>query len=148
MKKNLFPKEKGQGLVEYAFILLLVSIVVIAAMMILGPIIGGVVPDKYQQNAELLSGVDMQYGPESGHPSPLSGDSIGLNNVATKIAKSSCVHIDLPKDKTIKVGTLYQYPEDIDVSLVPVGDKVAASICNSDPGADVYVYVALVTLPH
>jgi pilus assembly protein Flp/PilA len=36
------PKEKGQGLVEYALILVLVAIVVIAALMILGPIIGQV----------------------------------------------------------------------------------------------------------
>ena len=33
-------KEKGQGLVEYALILVLVAIVVIAALMVLGPIIG------------------------------------------------------------------------------------------------------------
>jgi len=32
------PKEKGQGLVEYALILVLVAIVVIATLMILGPI--------------------------------------------------------------------------------------------------------------
>ena len=36
------PKEQGQGLVEYALILVLVAIVVIAALMILGPIIGNV----------------------------------------------------------------------------------------------------------
>jgi pilus assembly protein Flp/PilA len=36
------PKEKGQGLVEYALILVLVAIVVIASLMILGPIIGNV----------------------------------------------------------------------------------------------------------
>lgn len=34
------PMEKGQGLVEYALILVLVAIVVIAALMILGPVIG------------------------------------------------------------------------------------------------------------
>ena len=34
------PKEKGQGLVEYALILVLVAIVVIAVLMILGPTIG------------------------------------------------------------------------------------------------------------
>ena len=34
------PKEKGKGLVEYALILVLVAIVVIAALMILGPVIG------------------------------------------------------------------------------------------------------------
>ncbi len=32
--------EKGQGLVEYALILVVVAIVVLAALMILGPIIG------------------------------------------------------------------------------------------------------------
>lgn len=37
-KKN----QKGQGLVEYALILVLVAIIVIAALMILGPIIGQV----------------------------------------------------------------------------------------------------------
>lgn len=34
------PKEKGQGLVEYAIILALVAIVVIAVMNLLGPKIG------------------------------------------------------------------------------------------------------------
>ncbi len=32
--------ERGQGLVEYAFILLLVVIVVIAVLIILGPLVG------------------------------------------------------------------------------------------------------------
>ena len=36
------PKQKGQGLVEYALILVLVAIVVIAVLMLLGPIIGNV----------------------------------------------------------------------------------------------------------
>jgi len=35
-------KTKGQGLVEYALILVLVALVVIAALMILGPVIGNV----------------------------------------------------------------------------------------------------------
>jgi len=34
------PKEKGQGLVEYAIILALVAIIVIAVMRLLGPKIG------------------------------------------------------------------------------------------------------------
>ena len=36
------PKERGQGLVEYALILVLVAIVVIAVLAILGPAIGNV----------------------------------------------------------------------------------------------------------
>ena len=36
------PNEEGQGLVEYALILVLVAIVVIAVLLLLGPIIGNV----------------------------------------------------------------------------------------------------------
>jgi pilus assembly protein Flp/PilA len=39
------PKEKGQGLVEYALILVLISVVVIVVMNILGPTIGNVFSD-------------------------------------------------------------------------------------------------------
>lgn len=46
-------KEKGQGLVEYALILVLVSIVVIAALMIMGPVIGNV----FSEINSSLSGV-------------------------------------------------------------------------------------------
>jgi pilus assembly protein Flp/PilA len=35
-------KEKGQGMVEYALILVLVAVVVIAALTILGPLVGKV----------------------------------------------------------------------------------------------------------
>ena len=34
------PKEKGQGLVEYALILVLVALVVIVILALLGPVIG------------------------------------------------------------------------------------------------------------
>jgi len=40
MHMIFFQKERGQGLVEYALILVLVAIVVIAALMVLGPVIG------------------------------------------------------------------------------------------------------------
>jgi pilus assembly protein Flp/PilA len=43
VKAMLFePKEKGQGLVEYALILVLVAIVVIVILVILGPAISNV----------------------------------------------------------------------------------------------------------
>jgi pilus assembly protein Flp/PilA len=34
------PREKGQGLVEYALILVLVAVVVIVILALLGPVIG------------------------------------------------------------------------------------------------------------
>ena len=43
------PKEKGQGLVEYALILVLVAVVVIVVMRILGPTIGNVFSQIIQQ---------------------------------------------------------------------------------------------------
>jgi pilus assembly protein Flp/PilA len=39
------PKEKGQGLVEYALILVLVAVVVIVVLQVLGPLIGNVFTD-------------------------------------------------------------------------------------------------------
>jgi len=39
-RRGMHVSDRGQGLVEYALILVLVAIVVIAALIILGPIIG------------------------------------------------------------------------------------------------------------
>ena len=36
------PREEGQGLVEYALILVLIAVVVIAILVILGPVIANV----------------------------------------------------------------------------------------------------------
>jgi len=47
------PREKGQGLVEYALILVLVAIVVIAILLLLGPAIGNI----FSQIVEALRGV-------------------------------------------------------------------------------------------
>jgi pilus assembly protein Flp/PilA len=41
-KVIFLPSQEGQGLVEYALILVLVAIVVIAIMLLLGPTIGNV----------------------------------------------------------------------------------------------------------
>jgi pilus assembly protein Flp/PilA len=42
MNLHYLPREKGQGLVEYALILVLVAIVVVAILLILGPQIGNI----------------------------------------------------------------------------------------------------------
>jgi pilus assembly protein Flp/PilA len=39
------PKEKGQGLVEYALILILVAVVVIAVILILKPVLTPIIAD-------------------------------------------------------------------------------------------------------
>jgi pilus assembly protein Flp/PilA len=41
------PNEEGQGLVEYALILVLIAIVVIAVLLLLGPIVGNVFSTIY-----------------------------------------------------------------------------------------------------
>jgi pilus assembly protein Flp/PilA len=43
------PKEKGQGLVEYALILVFVAIVVIVVLALLGPVIGNVFSNMIKQ---------------------------------------------------------------------------------------------------
>lgn len=42
------PREQGQGIVEYALILVLVAIVVIAILALLGPAIGNVFSTIYK----------------------------------------------------------------------------------------------------
>ena len=42
MLDRLFHRERGQGLVEYALIIALIAIVVIAILILLGPAIGSV----------------------------------------------------------------------------------------------------------
>jgi pilus assembly protein Flp/PilA len=43
VNKVLFlPHEEGQGLVEYALILVLIAIVVIAILLLVGPVVGNV----------------------------------------------------------------------------------------------------------
>lgn len=42
MLDRLFNRERGQGLVEYALIIALIAIVVIAILILLGPAIGSV----------------------------------------------------------------------------------------------------------
>jgi len=37
-----YVKERGQGLIEYAFLLVLIAVLVIAVLLILGPVIGNV----------------------------------------------------------------------------------------------------------
>jgi len=43
------PREEGQGLVEYALILVLVAVVVIVILALLGPIIGNVFSNVVMQ---------------------------------------------------------------------------------------------------
>ena len=49
------PKEKGQGLVEYALILVLIAVVVIAILVILGPRIANVFSEINDQMGTVVS---------------------------------------------------------------------------------------------
>ena len=75
--------QTGQGLVEYALILVLVSIVVIAALMILGPTIGTI----FSQINSSLSGVDT-----SGVlPPPVDCSSQEASLIAANNAFNTCM---------------------------------------------------------
>jgi len=45
------PHERGQGLVEYAFLLVLIAMIVIVVLLILGPTIGNVFSNLSSQLA-------------------------------------------------------------------------------------------------
>jgi pilus assembly protein Flp/PilA len=62
MEKSLMH-EDGQGLVEYALILVLVAIVVIAILLQLGPAVGNVFSDVVAALTETDSGVISSVGP-------------------------------------------------------------------------------------
>jgi pilus assembly protein Flp/PilA len=62
--KKVLKREKGQGLVEYALILVLIAIVVIAILALLGPSVGGVYSNIVcaLENDGSISGVDVTPG--------------------------------------------------------------------------------------
>ena len=49
------PKEKGQGLVEYALILVLIAVVVIAILVVLGPQIANVFSEISNQMGDVAT---------------------------------------------------------------------------------------------
>ena len=84
--KNLKKQEKGQGLVEYALILVLVAIVVIGALMILGPVIGNVFT-KVNSSLSTVSAGNAETG---GTTSPLTDEQTAvLNHVCGKYSGST-----------------------------------------------------------
>ena len=74
--------EKGQGLVEYALILVLVAIVVIGALMILGPIIGNSFSTINNSLSSVASG--------GGSPSCPVGWSCGTVSCSLNTAYVAC----------------------------------------------------------
>jgi pilus assembly protein Flp/PilA len=62
---------KGQGLVEYALILVLVAIVVIAALMLLGPIAGNVFSDVNNSLSGVVAILPTPIPPTTAPPTPI-----------------------------------------------------------------------------
>lgn len=68
-KKSI--KQKGQALVEYAFLLVLVCSVLLATLALVGPSIGNVFSSIYS-NMSTASATSPTATPESHHPAPVS----------------------------------------------------------------------------
>ncbi len=155
--KFLFPKrsEKGQGLVEYALILVLVAIVVIAALMILGPLVeqalSGVNEDLATQevvsaeytnpaNISLLS--DAQFV-KAGHNSPylISSAAEGYTPI---YFEEGCHKLDVPDGYRVKFGTASPYNEGY-LGIV-LADNMY-TLCNSTPDTKIGVVIVFLELP-
>lgn len=95
--------EKGQGLVEYALILVLVAIIVIAILMLLGPTVGAV----FSEVTDALLNM--------GRPHPITGVSVTRNgmsvHVFVTVAESTTVTVTLPGEtpKTETFSGTYEF---------------------------------------
>jgi pilus assembly protein Flp/PilA len=108
---NSVNHDKGQGLVEYAMIMILVALVVIAALAILGPIVGNVFSRISNPLTVLEGSTDV---PGSNTPGDAiaafcSGNSTGTN-VHVYVNSTTGTYLALSHDSTIPTGyTLVLY---------------------------------------
>ncbi len=79
------PSEKGQGLVEYALILVLVSVVVLAVLLISGPTLGNVF-------TEVVSAIDNPGGGGGG------GGEEDVVSITTAAYSAGNLHLDATSD--------------------------------------------------
>ncbi len=80
-------RKKGQGLVEYSLILVLVGIIVIAALMILGPVIGNV----FSQINNSLSGISAVEIGEITTPPPIDCSAQQASFITALNAYNACM---------------------------------------------------------
>ncbi len=142
----MFPKskEKGQGLVEYALILVLVAIVVISALMILGPVIGNVFSKVNIDLAVAAADTDVSRSLLSEAPML---DYKASNPSKISLANNERVYVPVEAGcetyptygNRVKVGTPYQHPEEI--SVVMLSDK-EFKVCSNATGATVHLVIA------
>ncbi|KKT42849.1 MAG: hypothetical protein UW64_C0015G0004 [Microgenomates group bacterium GW2011_GWC1_44_37] len=99
-------KEKGQGLVEYAVILVMIAIVVVAALLFLGPIIEkGFNSDFDNKNIIVPSNDIPAHAKEIAHPKPIDAVDVpmGISDYLLEQPRSysishlSCLYVWLPE---------------------------------------------------
>jgi pilus assembly protein Flp/PilA len=100
-KKN----QKGQGLVEYALILVLVAIVVIAALMILGPIIGNVFSKVNSSLSNVSAGSGVVEAPIPASCTSGSASASGHTVCNSLMNQNNCTHNTL--DHSTDICTWY-----------------------------------------
>ena len=132
---KIFKKASGQGMVEYALILVLVAIIVIGALMILEPILGVATA----VNKEALSMAPIIY--DYGNPIYLPmGTQV---NSYIKVDYEECQTIQSGKHY-LKAGTTYQDPSVIKITHQ---DDGTYEICNDLRGTSIDVIFDLYDAP-
>jgi Flp pilus assembly pilin Flp len=140
------PKEKGQTLLSYVLILVLVAIFVIAMLMILGPVIGNVFSQVDRKlsisivNSEVNRSLmemapTLDYGPTN--PFSLSGSSNQHEYVPVEVGCETYPSYG----NNVKIGTSYQHPEEI--TAVVLSPK-EFEICSNAVGATVHMVIVLI----
>lgn len=147
-----FFKSKGQGLVEYALVLVLVAIVVIAALTILDPIIKGAfnatqaesnsattTPKPNVNQVVLADASFIKEGINTPYLIPLYSEEYLYSWY-----KTGCRSLIPPPDGYgLKVGTIYEDPTKI--TITRDGDSYV--LCNNVQGAQVAIVSTFVELP-
>lgn len=130
--KKLFS-QSGQGLVEYALILVLVSVVVIAALMIIRPAV-----------EQALGGANQEILKNAPVNTPVHLDNIeGGYATYVDYDDGDCLQVNVGANRSIKVGTTYDNPKVITINH----DDGRYTICNNARGTILKIYWASVEPP-
>ena len=109
--------------------------------MIAEPIANRISYDFNGSNADLLS--DAPVIAESGHPVHIDYRRVSDLNYSIKYLSYSCTIVYVG-NSYVKVGTPYKDPSVVSINRV---DKSHYQICNTEPGADIALYMTLIDQP-
>jgi Flp pilus assembly pilin Flp len=141
------PKEKAQGITEYALILALTLLVIIFALQAIGPIVGRAVnnaaSDLTKTSEELLSNAPI-VGYKTVNPIAVDSKKLEQKYFASQFFPQGCSDLYVNSNQSIKVGTDYSDPIAIQITRV---DKNKYAVCSNVVGDSIRLFIGFVDTP-